>query len=84
MSKNKIIATIRDSRKRPLVILLRTKNKTIMHVFKRYKDMTVSDREFILDSYRKVATSGAGRIVEKQSEAEIIDFLDFKDDHPCG
>lgn len=82
-AKNKILATRKDSKGRPLVILMRMKNGSLMHVFKRYKDMSKEDRLVATETYRRVSAAGGGEVSEA-SENEMARFLDFKEDRPCG
>ena len=83
-NKNKIIGTLKDAKGRPLLILMRTKKGTLMHVFKRYKDMVPKERETLMVMYDNLASGLGGTIVGAESGKEMADFLDFKDDRPCG
>ena len=83
-NENKVIGTLKDAKGRPLLILMRTKRGTLMHVFKRYKDMGSKERGTLMAMYGNLASGLGGAIVGVQSEKEMADFLDFKDDRPCG
>jgi hypothetical protein len=76
--ENKILGTMKDAKGRPLVILMRTRKGTLMHVFKRYKGMPDGDKATIMAVHSKL-TGGV-----KASDDEMRDFLEFKDQLPCG
>ena len=84
MPKNKIIGTIKDTKGRPLLILMRTKRDTIMHIFKRYRDMSDQDKDVIMAMWKELASGNIGKTFSIGTESEMTDFLNFKDNHPCG
>ena len=83
-NSNKIIASVEDARGRPLLTLMRTKKGTLVHVFKRYKDMGVADKKMLMARYRRLASGVSGEVLSVGSEKEMADFLDFKENRPCG
>jgi hypothetical protein len=64
------------------MILMRTKRDTIMRVFKRYRDMGSDEKQLLLGLLRDAASGSGDATIA--SEGEMSDFLDFKDDRPCG
>jgi len=80
--KNQILASLKDSRGRPIMLLMRTKRDTIMRVFKRYRDMRLEEKKLLLGLLRDAASGSGDAMIA--SESEMSDFLDFKDDRPCG
>ena len=83
-SKNKIICTIKDVKDRPLLILMRTKKDTMMHIFKRYRNMSDQDKDVIMTMWKQLASGQSGKTFSIGTESEMTDFLNFKDNRPCG
>ena len=78
-TRNRILAQHKDDKGRPLVILMRMSGGKVAHVFKRYKDMTKSDKDFIIGVHRRLMKSIPG-----SADDNIVGFLEFEENKPCG
>lgn len=80
-NKNKIIGTFKDTKGRPLLILMRTKRDTIIYIFKRYVDMGAKEKDMLISLHNTLASKLG---VMEGIEGDISNFLNFKSDRPCG
>jgi len=83
-SKNGVVYTIYDGRKRPIMICRATKRNTMMYIFRRYKDMSESDKQKVRGLHAVATSMGVVISSEDGDPYDIEGFLSFKEQKPCG
>ena len=79
-----IITSIIDSTGRPLVILRRTLNGSMLYILRRYKNMTENDKSVVRAAYKIASLNAVGGAELKTEVTNIEDFLSFLDNGLCG
>jgi hypothetical protein len=83
-SKNGVLYTIYDGRGRTIMVCRMTKRHTMMYIFRRYQDMSDSDKQKVRRLHAMAISVGAVIDSEDGDPRDIDGFLSFKEQKPCG
>lgn len=83
-SKNGVIYTIYDGRRRPVMICRITKRHKMMYIFMRYNNMGEADKQKLRGLYAMVINNGSVVDLDGCSLGDLDAFLSFKEQKPCG
>lgn len=83
-SSSGVLYTVYDGRKRTIMVCRRTKRNTMMYVFRRYKDMSESDKEKVKALHAMVVEQGNVISSDEGDPSDIDSFLAFHEQRPCG